>query len=40
MECKHIVDELILKVVPEKKMIGQRYNLLQSLFKTFQYRIG
>ena len=40
IECKDIVNELILKVIPEEKILQERYNLLQQLFKTFQYRMG
>ena len=38
--CEEIIDELVLKVIPEEKIYKEKHDLLQRLFKIFQYRMG
>ena len=40
IECKDIVNEMILKVVPEENIVKERYNLFQQLFNSVPFRIG
>ena len=40
IECKDIVNEMILKVVPEENIVKERYSLFQQLFNSVPFRIG
>ena len=40
IECKNIFDEVFFKVVPEEKLINERFNLLKQLSNFIQFIIG